>query len=476
MDAKLKLILLLSLFLINPASAKFICGEVIPTDQISPAWYDVESYLKANPTYSSTCKVSPSNNKYCCDIDIILDRGGYQWKISDIFETKITDPASGYFAPPKNLTLTGEGYDITPPLTLQKAMKITFPTSLLTLSNHSLNATLNVSTSCSESNAPNSTPLTFGENSLSFFAICNEEEFTLDETFFIIKNITFQKKYSNFGNNPNNPKIRRKETGTITLLGNLSSPVENIPLKEYIPSSWELLEISNNGIIEPSTSEYNLITWEVTGENFNVSYKTKAPNVGFWPKNFIFKTQIDKHNLSEEEVQVYKIIPIPFIPKSSGGGFTYTPKQLSKVSPEYPLIFEEDSLTSALYSTTPKEEAAFTLLDFLYDGKIDRRFDLLKSYQIQTNLNSSEKGKIVFEYKINKSLITERDYKEIGFFERHKDKFLKITGGVISIDGDIIKYRFESENPPSEIFILAEKNSITFWAKILNLWDKIRFW
>ena len=216
MDTNLKLILILTLFLISPASAKFICGEVIPTDQVSPAWYDTETHLKTNPTYSSICKVSPSNNKYCCDIDTILDRAEYQWKISDIFETKITDPASGYFAPPKNLTLTGKGYDIAPPLTLQKAMKITFPTSLLTISNNSLNATLNVSTSCPESNAPNSTPLTFGKNSLSFSAMCNDEEFTISKTFFIIQNITFQKKYLNFGNNPNNPRIKRTETGTIT--------------------------------------------------------------------------------------------------------------------------------------------------------------------------------------------------------------------------------------------------------------------
>jgi len=116
------------------------------------------------------------------------------------------------------------------------------------------------------------------------------------------------------------------------------------------------------------------------------------------------------------------------------------------------------------------------LLDFLYEGRIDRRFDYLKSYLVQTTLNSSEKGRVIIEYKTNKTFLEENDYKEIGFFERYKDKFLRITGAVISSSGNTVQYRLESEQAPSEIFIFAEKNSITFLDRFLNFLDKLKFW
>ncbi|MBS3088084.1 hypothetical protein J4226_05825 [Candidatus Pacearchaeota archaeon] len=83
---------------------------------------------------------------------------------------------------------------------------------------------------------------------------------------------------------------------------------------------------------------------------------------------------------------------------------------------------------------------------------------------------------MVFEYEINKTFLEENNYKEIGFFEKNAGKFLKITGGVIGTTENTIKYRFESEDPLDEIFILAEKNSLTIFDKILNFLDKLKFW
>lgn len=474
MDTKLKLILLLAMFLVSPASAKFICGEIISTDEISPAWYEVKTYPITNENYFSICQVSPSNNKYCCDLDLIKDKTGYQWKTFDIFETKITDTSSGYFASPKNLTLTGEGYDTSSILFLQKAITITSPNSTLTISKTPIPIQTNISNACINSTIPK-TNLSFGKNNITIATTCNDEQFTLNKTLFIIQNITFQKTYTQFSNSKNKQKIKSTKTGTINLQANLSHPIENIPLKEYVPTLWEISNVSDNGIVEFSTPQYNVITWQVIGDNFNFSYKIKAPEIRLIPQDYIFKTQIDQYNLDETTVQVYRFIPLPFEQKTYKGEYTYIPEQLSKVSQGLPLIFKEQGVTAALYSTIPLQQGSFNLLNFLYKGKIDRQFDYLKSYQIQTTLNSTEQGKLILEYKTNKTFLKENNYKEIIFFEKYKENFSKITSTVTTSNDDTLKYRFESKKLPYEIFILAEKNSINTWDKILIFWDRVIF-
>jgi hypothetical protein len=474
MATKLKIILLLILFLISPASAKFICGETTSPQEISSSWYEVKTSPLSNENYFSTCLVSPSNNRYCCDLDIIKDLWGYQWKAGDIFSLKITDTSSGYFAPEKNITLTGQGYDVASNLILQKAIEIKYPNTTLTISKEPFPFQFKISPDCHNTTTSQENT-SFGKNEISITTTCNKEYFTTEKTFFIIESITFQKTYSEFKGTSSKPKIGNLETETINLKGELSSSVENIKLKEYIPKSWEISEISNNGILQSSTLEYNVITWEITGDNFNFNYKIKSPDVGLIPEHFAFKTIIDEHELDSSTVQVYKILPLPLKPKILSG-YVYSSKQLSKVSQELPLVFTSDSLSSALYSKKPKEDAAFNLLEQLYNGKLEKNLDFIKYYQIQTTLSPDERGKIVFEYEINKTLLKEKDYKEIGFFESKGGSLLRITGGVISSNENSIKYRFESDSPLDEIFILGEKNQRNIWNKILTFLSKIKFW
>lgn len=460
-----KLILLLVLLLINPVSAKFICGEVESLDSQTPAWYTVTTYLASNEFYSSTCQVSPSNNRYCCELD--KDKMKYQWQAGDIFKTKITDPISGYFATPKNLTLTGEGYDIAPILTLEKAITITNPKTTLTISKTPQQIQFNIPSNCINITKSQAN-LTFGKNNITIKATCNSEEFKIEETFYQIQDINFQKEFPE--------KIRNKKSTTIKLKGTLSHSVENIKIQEYVPTSWEIQNVSNNATIEESTPEYNIITWQVNNNTFDFNYKVKATEVGFWPEYFTFKTTIDNHVLKENQIQVYKFIPLPIIPKKNKGGWVYNPKFYSKVSEIFPLIYQEKNFIAALYSNGSLEQESLNLQNFLYEGKIDRKYVYLKSYQVQTTLNQSSKGKMIMEYKANKTFLDQNDYKEIVFFERQDAEFLKITGAIIESSDNEIQYRFESEKSPSEIFIFAEKNSLTFLDKILNLWDKIKFW
>jgi len=480
MDTKLKLILLLLLFAINPVSAKFICGEVTPTDQLSPSWYEAKTSLTENQIHSSTCKVSPSNNRYCCDIDIIKDTTGYQWKISDIFEVEITDTTSGYFTLPKNLTLTGAGYDVAPKLTLEKAIQITSPNTTLTISPTLPNLSIQFSQHCTESgqiinNTKTNISLQtlFGKNEVSLYATCNSQEFQTNHTFFIIKNITLKKEYTGFKIRKNKIRIKSEGYGTVNLQGKLSSPVSNIELKEYVPIGFEILTTSNNATIQTANSLYNVITWKISDDNFNLTYLIKAPEVSLGMHEYKFTTQIDQTTLQEETVYTYKLIPIILSSSPSSRGYTPAQEKLSKVSLTEPLILEneEEGLTTALYSTTPKEEAILELYEFNYTGRYNRSLKYIKSYKIKTNLNSTERGIIKFKYEITRSELEEKGYKSIQFFTQDNG-FRKIQIERTESD-NVIKYNLESDEPIKEIFIFAEKIKPTFMDKILIFLNRI---
>ncbi len=474
MDTKLKLIILLGLFLLSPVSAKFICGEVTSQDIQSPSWYSAKVYLSSDKTKSSTCQVSPSNNRYCCELS--KDKLNYQWKAGDMFKTQITDLKSNYFASPKNLTLSSQGYDIAPILTLQKAIQIISPAHTLTISKTPIQIQSTISPDC-ENKIQSNQNLTFGKNIISVLATCNDENFKTNKTVFHVKNLTFQKTFlRDFKKTSSEPKIRSKKTGTVNLQATLSHNVENIQLKEYVPSSWQIIETSNNATIEISTPKYNIITWQVTGNNFSFDYKVKAPEVGFRPNNYNFQTELDRYVLDEKTIQVYRFVPLPIKPKNYGGGYMYIPKYKSKVSQIEPLIYKEKDLTAALYSKAPKQQESLDLSSFINKESFDRKFIYLKSYQVQTTLNSSESGKMIMEYIANKTFMQKNNYKEIAFFEKHEEKFLRITGAVISSSENEVQYRFESSKAPSEIYIFAEKNSLTFLDKALNFLESLKFW
>ena len=112
----------------------------------------------------------------------------------------------------------------------------------------------------------------------------------------------------------------------------------------------------------------------------------------------------------------------------------YEPKNFSKVTPKYPIIKKIDGLTLALYSNYPNEKAAFDLFKFTYNGYYDRTLDYIKSFSVETTLNSSEKGNMKFEYKVNKTFLEDNNYKDIKLKTRKNKKFFTITGGVISSD------------------------------------------
>jgi hypothetical protein len=302
----------------------------------------------------------------------------------------------------------------------------------------------------------------------NFYFDCN---FSNKASFQMIEKIDFEKdlKY----------KLKNKKSIQISLKGKLSSSVSNLEFKEYIPTEFEITSISNNGRVESSTSNYNVIIWDLSGSNFNFKY-TVLPSLS---GDFLFISELEGNILEETTTTVYNYIP-PFFHKggsgSSGGAssqfppFKYIPKNFSKVTENFPLIIKDENVIVAFYSKILKEKASFNLFKFIYEGNFNRTFKYIKSYTIETNMNSSERGKIKFEYEVNKTFLEKNDYKDIKFFTRKNGEFSPITGRAVSSKNEIIKYEFESDEPLSEFFIFAEKSKLSFRDKLMNWID--RFW
>jgi hypothetical protein len=128
------------LFFIPNSSANFACGIVKTHEDISPSWFDVTVYYEEAREFFTTCKVSPDENKYCCDPSEIDQ---VEWDIGKKLIAQINQ--DGYLTEPKSLTISGEGYDIFPELVLEKILHIESPNQTLFVNQSKL--FFNISTS-----------------------------------------------------------------------------------------------------------------------------------------------------------------------------------------------------------------------------------------------------------------------------------------------------------------------------------------
>ena len=302
-----------------------------------------------------------------------------------------------------------------------------------------------------------------------FYIDCN---FSQKISFYIIEDINIKR---------NSESILKNQKSKIKLQIKLSQKIENVYLKEYIPKMFEVYDISSSGQLDESNPDYNMITWKVSGKNIDVSYRIKSLKLGTQE----FFTELGGELISQSSVKVPTIIPTQ---KENNGGssssskkkniippkiYKYIPENFSLSSPTNPLIAKQGNLLVALYPNLFKLKSSIDLYEFLYDGFYDRRLDYLKSYNILTNLNSTEKGKMLFEYEINKSDLESKNYKDIKFYSNNNGIFSPLTGRVVYSDDNSVKYSFESNESISKLFIFGEKQKLELRDKIIIFIEKV---
>ncbi|HIG94038.1 MAG: hypothetical protein QT05_C0012G0004 [archaeon GW2011_AR13] len=431
-------ILILFSFNIN---ANFVCGIVENSDDgMSGAWFNTRLFYENYSSNFLNCQVSPKENKYCCDADSIYPQN--TWKVGKKVFARVYDFNTGYFADEVNVITTGRAYDIFPNLKLKKAIKVNDPVSRVIISKEN-NLSLNLSFSepynlieirdensllfnCDNCTFFNdSLNLSFGENKINVFAKkINNESFQEVINVALIEDFDFERS---FDCGECKKKIRGAQNVTMSLALNLSNDVDGVLLKEYVPIEWSIMD-AGFGIIKDFDSNYNLIEWNLSGKNFTFDYIVKSPDVGIFQQEFLFGTNLEYEILNEENILVYKVVPVS-LPKfsfssdssegSSGWGRPPAKKNESsknQISPSHPLVIDlNDSFVKRLviYPKTEMIVENFNLDSYFKENLID---GLIQIYSYDSSLIQDNFEKVGVEFKISKDFLLKNNFEKINLY------------------------------------------------------------
>jgi hypothetical protein len=391
------------------ADASLACGQVNSIG-IEPQWMKVNVYGLDENNFA-TCSVSPAENKFCCDTEAIP---GFNWVLGSIVNGEIFNE-QGYFAEPVSLQISGEGYDIFPVMHLKKAITI-----------NNLSKVLVLNTSEFLLNASFESPFTnislekngilqqlfegeeyqgyiagdFGMNYLNLTASNNEREFyepislAILRSFNLSRTITCDKCKKDL--------IKSNQEGIITLNVSLSHAVSGLELKEYVPKDFEILETS--GEVREYSDTHNVIIWRVSGSEISRIYRVKAPKVSFFPKKYIFKTELEDYLLKEDSIVVSRFFSFwsfdEEIKFKSSKRKTY-----SRISPQSPLVykFKSGEMTRlAVFPNKTIKGAEFIVNEYL-EGELNNESNHVTYYSFDTNIDTNSIEKIFVEFRIAKN-------------------------------------------------------------------------
>lgn len=414
------------LFSLSDVSAHFVCGIVNDSeDGMSSHWFGLQLSFTGTPEKFTTCDVSPKENKYCCDPDDIPPKK--KWKIGKSVSAEVFDTNLGYIAGPVSTITTGEGYDILPEMKLKKVINVFSPSTRLILSNNT-NITLNASfespfnnvqieknltkktlcTNCSNINLNETANQ--GMNYWKLFASDNKENFQENLSFALLSKANLSRTLNCNGCSKNKIKASTKFNMSLSL--SLSSNVENLELKEYIPINWNITN-QGNGQIKDYSQTHKIISWNVSNKDSSFSYTATSPDIFIRQQNHYFKTELEEELINEGEITVYKIISIPFFGKKA----EYSSRSLEnisrkKISPAKPLVIETEEIVVAIYPKKNKNDAKMELKK----ANFDIRKSSIMAYFFNTNLDRKEIEQVFVKFRIDKKEFKSKKYSGKEFF------------------------------------------------------------
>lgn len=464
---KLKLIFsfFILVFLFNSVSAKFVCGVLEDSDDgRAGSWFNVNVYYLSGE--KGNCKVSPSDGKYCCDLDSIKS----EWKVGDVVYAESF--SRNYYARPVNLTVTESSYDVFPTMKLEKVISLYSPSKKIYIGNYTEllfnlsflspytevyidNERIDLNNSIYEKNLS----VIFGANDFNVIAKGNGKSFYEDISFGVIENYNASIEF--FCVDCSSKKIRENSLLKVKVGVNFSNDLENVVLYSYVPSDWEIVNSSGN--VKRMSYDFNAIAYNFSGFDFEEEYYVLAPNIS---EKYNFAFMVEDETLTEEDILVYKYVPV----NSHGGSKKpnkYVPNKTQEISPGAPLVDNKDeNFKLAIYPNN------FTLAGGElkpYEFNFNSSFKVIRSYLIESTLGLNEMEKISLEFKINKSEI--KNESKLKFVGLQDKKWVPLTGKVVHEDEDSISFSY-SGSPITGFAVLEERNS-TF---ISNIFYKIKLW
>ncbi len=412
MDKGKILILALAVFALvsmYSVSAHFVCGQVLDSsDNTSASWSTVRIFYPSNPLKFTTCQVSPQENKYCCDSEAIP---GKTWKIGDVVSAEIFESHDDLAAGPVSVTTTGESYDIFPTMQLEKVINVYKPNSSLIISknpNVLLNASflppyntvsLNNITLCNNcSNFFGNVSASFGDNNWQISSTDGANIFYKNISFTLIKNYNFTRKLE--CDNCKGLSVKDGSVFAVFLKINLSNPVNNQILTESVPSDFKIL--NSTGSISIYSSDYNTISWNVSGSYIEENYTLEAPS-NFWASDYEFSTELGGEIINTDEVNVFKLVN--FFPVRHQKRYYGMPSVLYlRVSNKEPYVIHDNGnlIDVAFFPNSTLNNVQFQVLNWTPSEKIK---NAISYYLIKSNIEQSQWGKTYVDFKVNKNSV-----------------------------------------------------------------------
>ena len=154
----------------------------------------------------------------------------------------------------------------------------------------------------------------------------------------------------------------------------------------------------------------------------------KSPDVGIFQQEFLFGTNLEYEILNEENILVYKVVPVS-LPKfsfssdssegSSGWGRPPAKKNESsknQISPSHPLVIDlNDSFVKRLviYPKTEMIVENFNLDSYFKENLID---GLIQIYSYDSSLIQDNFEKVGVEFKISKDFLLKNNFEKINLY------------------------------------------------------------
>ena len=403
------IIFLFMLFLSPLVSAKFVCGVVDDAYDVSANWESVRIFYEGVEDYAY-CDVSPSDNKYCCDMDEIESKS---WKIGDEVFSEVLNLESGYFALPVSIVLTGEGYDIFPELDLTKAIDIFSPVKSVIFSNDSFLLIANFSSpynyveleknderdvlclNCSFLNK--SIELNFGFNELTLISSFNNNSFFENLDLWVVGSYDFER---DFFCDDCSGGVKQGSVVNMSLNLNVSEDLRDVYFIEYVPAEWEILE--TDGEIREHGLDSNIIVWNFTGSQGSFNYKVQAPESGFFPNNYVFKSELGGSVLAEDDILVYEFVKI--FSSSGGGGRSNKEKRkkFKEIDKNMPIVIKDYKKNIEKIVVIPKKElnaVEIALVDIDNPKDIS---NIIDSFGLDADFQVEDIDKVYIEFKVRR--------------------------------------------------------------------------
>jgi hypothetical protein len=403
----------LLIFSLSFVSSNFVCGIVNNSQNFSSSWANVIIYPNGDISNYTKCEVNPEN-KFCCDVEEIH---GFTPSIGKRVFAEVFDKEGGFVGGPVSLTLTEEGYDIFPQMSIQKAITVNFPTERIFINQSSillnvsladsynnLNYTINSSGGLSNHQVCNNCTniifpvnLSKGNNEITFIAYGSRN---ISE-----KIIIYNLDYLNFSINAYCDKCKIKknflyvpsnENITFSSSFNASHNISGDFLF-YFPSDWVLF---NSSDLEDFSTTHNVLSENVVNQNkFSINYTLMSPKT-LIKEEYFFTQGLENKELTSKVV-VFKFKLIPFRKSNPLGNYYFTLPLIQRGSPTQPIILYSNEDYLKLVVIYPKENItkSYSSLDFTEKkkGKIKEYY-----FTILTSIPSSSVDNILLIFKSEK--------------------------------------------------------------------------